>query len=425
MTQRSDTLGNKLSLALAGPGPKMALGRLSIALMGILTTPVYTRLISPEEYGTLALGIAVVALAATAPTQWLTASLLRFAPLHARDALLRPTVVATAINIPVSMLAGFTLAWLIVKPDMSLSLAVAAAGVTEGIFATAWILTRAKLRTQAFIWSGITRNALPILLSLIFFFGLDRELTATAILWMNATGAVAGFILICALVYRGNHTLKRHQREIQLRSWVRYGYPLIFNYLLVFLTLQIDKLFIDLNLSRAEVGAYAATHGLLTAGIGVPASLIGLALVPRLFGAHSLDQRSVLTRQLGQANLVVIPSTCVAAALGWPLIERILIDDRLHLPTIWIPIALIIGFGLNAFRAQYFNILLQAHHKTANITLTTFLGALTTLAALIVLTPLLGLLGAALSTLLASLSMFMLSWQMCRSLVPAHEEVTH
>src|SRR5688572_14577346 len=87
-------------------GFQMAIGRLGIAMLGMLATPLFTRVLPSDEYGRLALAIAIAVIASTAPTQWLTVSLLRFGPSTTVASLRR----RLSIGLPLSCAPGCAIA---------------------------------------------------------------------------------------------------------------------------------------------------------------------------------------------------------------------------------------------------------------------------------------------------------------------------
>ena len=375
----------------------MNVGRLAIAGLGLLATPLFTRVLSPKEYGTLALIIVIASASATVPTQWLTGALLRYGPSTPQRQLHATLWHGLAISL--FGVIGFALSGAVATLHRvdSLVLLTTAYAASEAAYYTFWILSRAKLRAWSFVMGGVLRNSISVLLVAV------RVLVhgEVSLVWLLASLVAADLVAIIVMVAQGRTGGGTADRA-SLKQWWVYGWPLIPHYAFGVSFSYADR-FMLLALSGPEaVGRFAATYDLMFSITSLTVGLIGLTTVPMIFAARDSVRRSFLLRQLRRRVMVaslVVPSIIVVA---WPILSGVLIGEALRVSDWWFTITLGASFGLLSYRSQYMTIAVQLMEKTKVQTISTGLGLLTNIAMNLVMIPAFGITGAAVSTLIGA-----------------------
>ncbi|WP_162786731.1 lipopolysaccharide biosynthesis protein [Janibacter anophelis] len=387
----------------------MAAGRLAIAGLGMLATPLYTRILPPEEYGKLVLAIALSAIAAAAPAQWLTGAILRFAPGADPRSVRSRIVQSLPRNTVIGVLATVLPAIIVLGGEWPLIAAVGAYGAVDGFFLTLWVTARARLSVGMYVVAGIARQAFALLLAMLT--GPPQTTATYVMLCMLAGSAIATVLLAAGLRWGPSDAAE----TAPLSEWFAFGWPLVINYLLLSSSLYVDRFLLNGQLGASAVGGYAATYDLLYAFVTLPASLVGLALVPKLYGTSDPSRRRDMLARLRRTVLVVSLGVAAVTLLVWPFVSRLLIGESVRMEGALVPVGLTVAFALNAIRFQLFNIILQADLQTRRQTLITGIGLACNVGANLVAIPRLGITGAMLATLMASLLAFVLAWASART----------
>ena len=376
----------------------MNVGRLAIAGLGLLSLPLFTRILSPRDYGTLALIIVIASASATVPTQWLTGALLRYGPSTPQGQLHATLWHGLALSL--FGVIGFAVSGAIATLHRldTLVLLTAAYAASEAVYYTFWILTRARLRAWSYVLGGVLRNSVSVLLV------AARALVHgdVNLVWVLGSLVMADLVAVALMVAKGRTMGRRAQRS-SLSQWWAYGWPLVLHYAFGVSFAYADR-FMLLAISGPEtVGVFAATYDLMFSITSLTVGLIGLTTVPMIFAAHESVRRTFLLRQLRRRVMwasIVVPTGVVIA---WPILSVILIGDALRVSDWWFTITLGASFGLLSYRSQYMTIAVQLAEKTKVQTISTGLGLLTNIALNFFMIPAFGITGAAFSTLVGAM----------------------
>ncbi|MGX1803934.1 lipopolysaccharide biosynthesis protein [Brevundimonas naejangsanensis] len=179
-------------------------------VVGFLTIIIFTRLLSPEDFGRYALAYSVLTLAHVATFSWLEASMARFWAAQSDEAqmaghfasLYRAAFLITAVFVPVVGL----LVWLWPMPDsFRLPLAVALAGVPVRCFLK---LAQERFRAAGNVGPAAAIDIWSAVAGLIFGVGL-------ALLGLGAEAPLAGMLLapLAALPFILPAELREAKRE--------------------------------------------------------------------------------------------------------------------------------------------------------------------------------------------------------------------
>ncbi len=248
---------------LAGQTLTYGVGAALGKLLGLLLVPIYTRALSPAEYGAVALLAVLASLLQLAPGGLNTAFLRYYYqyPAAARDRLLatNASVAILLCTLPASLalaLAAAVLARPLLGPaGQPLWLWLLAAGnMLEALLVVVTTLYRAQERPRAFVWLSVGRLAVAAALNIALVVGLHLGVTGV----VGGNTAAAGLLL--ALV--GVPVLWRHlgRRQIDWRlvgRLLRYGLPLLPAGAAWWSLNFSDRFFLEHFATMHEVGLYS------------------------------------------------------------------------------------------------------------------------------------------------------------------------
>ena len=385
--------------------------------INFLAIAVYTRLLTPEEYGRYALVIAGVGFCNVVLFQWLKLSLLRFLPAHLQN----PAPLLSTV------LAGFS----------TLALLTGVAGL---LLACLWVDST---------WRGLVLIAVP-LLWLQAWFELNLELARSrlhpvryglmngvkavsalglgvwAVLWGLGTygpllGLLVGTLLTVLLWGRREWSIGRVPSLNLLRDLLSYGLPLTATFALSFVVNTSDRFLIARLLGEGPAGIYAAAYDVGQQTLTLLMMVVNLAAYP--LAVRALEQKGpeAAQRQLRQ-NATLLLAVALPAAVGLavlaPNVTAVFLGTSFQEGTVpllsWVSLASL----LSGIRAYHFDLAFQLGRYT--------LGQLWVVAAAAVLNlvlnlwwiPRLGVLGAAYATFAAYFLALLLSVVLGRRVLP-------
>ena len=370
-------------------------------VVGFLAIILFTRLLSPEDFGRYALAFSVMTLAHVAVFSWLEAAMARFWAAQTPGAaqghfasLYRTAFVLSAGFLVVTGLA----VWLLpADPLFKLALAVGLAGAPAR--------SMVKLAQERFRAEGeVAKSA-----------RLDMAVTAgglaigvgCALAGMGAAAPLLGLGLapLAALPFVLPGELKQARggdfEAGRVREYALYGYPIAASLALTVVLSSTDRFVLDAYLGEAAVGAYHASYSIANRTLDVLFLWLGTAGQPALVMAlerGGMDRLKVAAReQLATFLLVGLPAAAGVALVARPLSE-VLIGEDLRTAaasvTPWIALSALL-FGLTAY---YFGQAFTLGKKTRRLLLAMAIPAGLNVILNLILVPRFGLMGAAWAT---------------------------
>ena len=242
--------------------------RLVPALTSIVTVPVFTRLISREDYGYFALISSAVALIAVVATQWINGSIVRLYWTYEKEER-GDEYVATAVWSTMGTLALVSLlaaggVWLFrdaFEPGLMALAPLGVASLAANHTATTILqILRAGNRSTRYAQLSIASTLIGTTFSIWFVAGLDQ----------GAAGILAGVIVgrLAVLPFglgsaraQGRLSPRFVRRDI-LTEFMRYGFPFVPAALASWILVLADRYIIEFLRGSAEVGLYSVSYGL-------------------------------------------------------------------------------------------------------------------------------------------------------------------
>jgi len=379
---------------------------------------VYTRLVSPEDFGFFALVIASVLLANAVFFQWLRLSLLRFL-----------TASSNQDSSLAAALYGFAATVLLTGAIGTLPLLLADSPHTKA----AWLLGIGLLWVHAWfeLNSDILRARLsPVRHGIASVLRAVTSLVSGALLatygaggWGLIAGALVGTLAPAPLF---NSWIWFNQKGARpslesIRAMLQYGLPLTASLSLGFIIRGSDRLILGWLADSTAVGVYAAGYDLAQNSLEVLMAVVNLAAFTLAVNALSSHGVLAARRQLA-ANLSLLTAIALPATAGlWMTssnLSRVVLgvsfreDAALIIP--WVAV----GVLLSGLRAYYVDHAFQLGNRTSLLIWVLLPAAAVNVVLNIALIPEHGVLGAAYATVVAYAMSFVIGVFAARKAFP-------
>lgn len=390
--------------------PSKIIGMLGNAII----VPVYTSLLSPDQYGLYSLSIAVLSFLCIIFSDWVGLSGLRFFKHHQmmQD---MPKYLTTLVTMLVTnVFLMFVLAltfrhnfYEFFHIPVKYFLAILVLIIPVAIRALLFQLLRAQLKSMSFTLSTIVNQFLTILLSIFFvkFFHLG------AIALLLGMGVSISLIDIL-LIYQSNLLSWFKLQRIEWSSVLpimKYGIPIAATSLSAWIINQSNKFIMNSIHGFSEVGIVGVAYGLTLPLLMTIFSIITVAAIPRIINMYEekIDVRPLISRFTGYYVLIALPVITVISLYSVDYVQMLSSNEKFLVAFKLIPY---FAFG-TFFMALTDYTTLQYH--LANKTYIDFVIKLTSGIANVVLNILLipkyGLIGVGMATLIANFLYFLLS----------------
>ena len=384
-------------------------------VVGFLAIVLFTRLLSPEDFGRYALAYSVFTLAHVAVFSWLEAAMARFwaaqepgAATQGHFASLYRT--AFILSAGFLMITGLSM-WLWPgDPLFRIALAAGLAGVPAR--------SLVKLAQERYRAAGEVGKAA----------GLDIAVTIGGLVvgvgfalagWGGAAPLLGiGLAPLAALPFVLPGELRQARgggfERARVRGYAMYGYPIAASLALTVVLASTDRFLLAAFMDEAAVGAYHAGYSIANRTLDVLFLWLGSAGQPALIMAlerGGLERLKTAAReQLSTFLLIGLPAAAGVALVARPLSE-VLIGEELRVAaasvTPWIALSALL-YGLTAY---YFGQAFTLGKKTKQLLVAMAIPAGMNVVLNLILVPRFGLMGAAWATA-ASFALGLLATQM-------------
>ncbi|HSF61050.1 MAG TPA: oligosaccharide flippase family protein [Gaiellaceae bacterium] len=389
------------------------LGGLVSRILAVLLLPLYTRYLSPSDYGKVETLIALTTVVGIVLRMGIHAAFFRFyfdspEPDHRR------LVLRTSFWFTMAMATAGLIAGVAVSPQLSDLLfgttddaelvAAAFVGLWAGMnYEQLTSLFRVEERSTAFVAASLSNVLLTIGATLILVVALDK----------GPIGVIVGNFTGTLLVYAALVGYRREQLGLQfdrrlLREMNRFGIPLVPTALFLWVTNFSDRLFLVQLADVTEVGLYSV-------GVRIASAMVLLLTAFRLAWpafAYSIEDEGEARRTYAYVlTYLVLVATWVATALA--LLSPWIVDwiaapafdesSRVVGPLAFAAVAfgayIVVAIGVGRARRTQFNWVVTGAAAAVNIVLN------------LLLIPPYGMMGAAVATIAAYTTMFVgMAW---------------
>jgi len=300
------------------------------AIAGLVSIPIFTRLLSRSEYGLVSLIEATVTLGVVL-LAWTRVSMIRFYP--AGDHQEAATLVRTALRtqlVSILVLALAAGAWYaFFRSGLSLlALCAIALFVVRGLFRYLTQLLRARLDPAGFSrfqsWHAIAGLAGGALLAGLFDFGAAGVVLGTAL------GGISALPFLWRRALAGIE-LRGPTSRAALAKMAAYGVPLAIGLLGAWGLRRLDRYQIEIFYGADEVGLYTASYAVAQHSVLLLAAAFRLSSHPLLATTWETEGREASRRFLSQVTRIYIiaamPIVVGMSILARPTIELLVQPD--------------------------------------------------------------------------------------------------
>ena len=374
-------------------------------ITGFLAIVVFTRLLSPEDFGRYALAFSITTLAHVGVFTWLEASMARFWAAQADPeamqshfaSLYRAAFRLIALFVPAVVLLVWLAPW-----DLPFKLAVAA-----GLLGCP-IRCLAKLAQERYRAAGeVSRAAgLDIYMALVGF-GVGALFA-----WAGAGGASPLVGLAAAPLFALPFILPGEIRQARrapadpgrLREYAVYGYPIAASLALTLVLSSTDRFLLAFFMNEAAVGAYHAGYSIANRTLDVLFIWLGAAGTPALVMALERGGRERLIEaareQASAFILIALPAATGVALVARPLAE-VMIGEDLRLAAAAVTPVIAASALLSGLTTYYFHQAFTLGRRTRRLLIAMAVPAVANVVLNAVLIPRFGVAGAAWATLIS------------------------
>ena len=389
------------------------LGGLVSRIIAVLLLPLYTRYLSPSDYGTVETLIALTTVIGIVLRMGITSAFFRFyfdsPEPEKRRVVLRTSFWFTMSMATIGMLAGIALSpgiaeLLFGSTSDSELVAASFVGLWCGMnYEQLTSLFRVEERSVAFVSASIVNILITIGTTLLLVVALEKG--PLGVIVGNFTGTLVVYLVL--LGYRREQLGLQFDRGL-LREMNRFGLPLVPTALFLWTTNFSDRLFLVKLADAGEVGLYSL-------GVRLASAMVLLLTAFRLawpaFAYSIEDEREAKRTYAYTLTYLVLLTTWVATFLAllspwivdWLAAPAFASSSRVVGPLAFAAVAfggyIVVAIGVGRARRTQFNWVVTGAAAAVNVVLN------------LILIPPYGMMGAAVATIAAYSTMFVgMSW---------------
>lgn len=394
------------------------------AVINLLALAIFTRLLTPGEYGRYALIFAGIVLANAFFFQWWRLGLLRYLPLwqDRREVFLSTVMAGYMALAAMASLTG--LAYLLYAGITDISRLILLGLVLllfEGWYELNLELVRSQLSPLRYGFISILRSSLALLIGgYLCWAGFGAE----GLLWGILASSWIVLLKPFSSEWRGI-SLRKVDRDLS-REMIFYAWPFVATISLTFIVDSSDRFLLGIYLGKEAVGPYAVSYDLSQRSIGVLMIIINLAAYPLL--TNTLQNQGLKEcREKLRQNLLLLLAISVPATVGISVlassIAGIFLGEAYRQSAAILIPWIALGIFLGGLKSYYADLAFQLSRRTPRQIWTVLVAAGVNVALNLWLIPNYGAIGAAYSTVAAFAAALGMSILLGRSLFQLPVEV--
>lgn len=366
------------------------------AVLGFLSVVLFTRLLSPAEYGAYVVAFSVAGIYTSLAFTWVRLSILRFE--SEADGDVRLTALAayglSILALPVLLLATVVL----VGMPFERAAAAVVLAAALGFFDLGQEILRARQLTGSYMIATLFRAITAILVSLgLVHLGYGG---ISLVIGMSA-GYLAGSLARARITWAGPR--RPFDRAI-FRQIVRFGIPMTLSGAVFALHAALDRLLVAHLLGDAAAGVYGVSADLVRQIISLPALAIGSAVAPaaiRLLTEEGPRAADLHLSRSGELLLATILPAVVGLAIVAPHLAALVLGPQFRDSAIELMPILVFACLFQAISQQFVHVSFHLAKKPVLLFLHGCVALSVNVVGMFLLVPAYGLKGAAMSLVLA------------------------
>ncbi|EJR93389.1 hypothetical protein IKE_05880 [Bacillus cereus VD196] len=398
------------------------------AFISFISIFIFSRYISPQEYGKFSTFIVTVGIFNTFLFEWIRMGILKYYPIFKNKEDNKRKFLATILYIyKIEILLCFTLSILFMlynfftlsKSDMYIY--TISGGILlciQSVFLVFLTLFRANLKPVSFSYLTVTKTVVILLMSLLF---LKYYPVYTSLILGTIIGIFVSLIICLFIVpirYIRKIYLTKPDKKVLL-SMLKYGLPFTITFAMSYITNSIDRIMLYNMMGENSVGLYSISYDLGSQSVTIFMTVVHLAMYPVIM-KEKADTKGDLNKYLkNNINLLLlmgIPATIGIAVLA-PNISFVLLGESYQSAAIKILPIVSVSACINCITVYYLNLPFQLSDKSIQQIYPTLLGAVTNIGLNMLLIPRFGIVGAVYASLIAYITCFCLGWIWARKII--------
>lgn len=373
------------------------------ALVGVISIPVLTHFLPPEQYGQYVLAMTSLSLIAALCISWLVSIIIRFYIVYGVEILFQKSfrllvysmLLACILWLGASQLLGETLGggsfiaaglvWLI--------------GYGGFEYFSGWFRSRNLPVAYSLAMSW---RSLAGLLIVVVLLNLGFQGGATVVLGFAVAMLIGLFFLPSHALNGDGRQIKFEESKLEVNALLRYGIPVAISNMVIVGLSAADRYIISYQMGAESVAIYGANYDLaektiffVNSTLLLSSSVIGF----RIFEKEGEAKVAYFLSRLMRLYLLVAPPLVLALAILSPNIVKTLLPVQYHSGAIVIPV--VAAGGLLVGVMHRYSLVLSFNKRTDIIMWCSACALLVNIISCFFLLPKYGILGAACSTLIA------------------------
>ena len=241
-------------------------------IIGLLSTPIITRIVSPEEYGQLSIFVMYGSIAVMVLCMGLDQALVRYYyeedALEYKQALLKRCLlfpVLVSIVLMIIVIALSALGVIDSKFDMFITVMLCIYVLTQIIYRFSQMIVRLEKKAKLYSALQILQKLSYFSIVLILCFSIKKHY-----IYILVAGTVISFIICMVVsilaqsdVWKKTSLSSQYKKNISVKELLTYSAPFIISMGITTLFQSIDKISLDKYCTYYEVGIYASTMTLV------------------------------------------------------------------------------------------------------------------------------------------------------------------
>ncbi|MEK5058187.1 hypothetical protein BK126_07860 [Paenibacillus sp. FSL H7-0326] len=389
--------------------------RIIPSIIGLLAILVYTRLLSPSQYGNYALFITMINFINVIFFQWLRVGLLRHLPGTVEDNLMSfQKTILTGFLLTSIVIICISPIGLIITNDILLIMLVLLNGLILGWFELNQTLYRTLLKPKKY---GLI-TFVKVFVSFVFSCVL-------IILGLGEKGVFLGIFFgtllsIVSVTFNQWKVLNASFDLNILKKLLKYGVPLTLTFSMTFIIQFSDRFIIGWLKGPEQAGYYAVAADLSNQTIAMLMMIINLGALPIAIKKYESEGVKEALKQFEQ-NFILMLGLSLPVVVGGIILSNNIAhvffsEDYVDSVSVLLPL-LLIGTCLSGFKSYYFDQAFQIGNKTIIQIIPVIVAAILSITLNLFLIPSLGASGAAISSISSYFVSLVITWWIGRSIL--------
>ena len=367
------------------------------AVFALVAIAVFSRILTPAQYGDYALLLATGTLLSVICFQWIRVSALRFLPHYEQE---RDRVFVTLfgafVGVSVALIGLGVLILPLVRPSVVVTAVVLA--IALGWFELEQDIARSNFLPWQYGQLAVSRAALGL--------GIGYGLIEAGLGGFGPVVGMAIAMVLSTMLFSRNQLWGNPARvsKPMLGRFLGYGGPLVVAYALDFVVSTSDRFLLVWLSTKEATGLYSAGYDLAFRTVGFATVVVGLAALPlaveRFEAEGVVAARAQLAKNRDALLAITVPVVVVVALFATNIGGVVLGGEFSDKAGSVIPL-IAVSTGLLAIKSYYADHAIHLEGRTGLLALVTATAAVVNVAVNLWLIPSYGEIGAAISTFVA------------------------